>query len=146
MATLPRYWTPAFIEVFVEAMNDDADFMRTTGSFTNSIILRCLDDPDGQDVEAIYEFEDGQVVNVELWIDEAPCREMREEPFEKSAALARATAPYETWKQLDRGEINVVQALASPHYQIEGSKLKILANLGILNGMNDIAARIEKTY
>ncbi len=146
MPDAPRYWTPAFIEAYVEAMNDDPDFMRTTGSFTNAIILRCLDDPDGQDIEAVYTFEDGQVVNVDLWIDEAPCRALREEPFDKNAALARATAPYAVWTRLDRGEISVVQALASPDYQIEGNKLKILTHLGIINGMSDIAARLDKTY
>lgn len=146
MADAPRYWTPAFIEVFVEAMNADEDFLHTTGSFTNTIILRCLDDPDGQDIEAAYRFEDGQVADVEFWMEEAPCAEMREEPFDKHAALARATAPYATWKKLDRGEISVVQAIASPDYDVEGNKLKILTHIGILNGMNAIAARIDKTY
>lgn len=146
MAATPRYWTPAFVEAFVEAMNDDDDFQRTTGSFSETIILRCLDHPDGDDVEAAYHFEDGQVTDVDLWIEEAPCQEMREAPFDKRAAMARATAPYETWKQLDRGEISVVQAVASPDYNIEGNKLKILANIGILNGMNAIAAKIDKTY
>ena len=146
MAEVPRYWTPEFIESFVEAMNDDPGFMRATGSFTDRIILRCLDDPEGQDLEAIYRFEDGLVVDVELWIEEAPCDEMREAPFDKSSALARATAPYAVWAQLDRGEINVVQAIASPDYDVEGNKLKILANIGILNGMNTVAAHIEKTY
>ena len=146
MPDTPQYWTPAFIEVFVEAMNSDPDFMDTTGSFTNAIILRCLGGPDGQDIEAIYEFENGEVVNVEVWMDDAPCAEMREEPFDKDAALARATATYEVWQKLDQGEINVMQALASPDYTVEGNKLKILSHLGIVNGMNEIAARIEKTY
>ena len=146
MPETPQYWTPAFIEAFVEAINNDPEYMETTGSFTNAIILRCFDGPEGQDIEAIYEFEDGEVVNVEIWMDDAPCAEMREEPFDKDAALARATAGYDTWIKLDKGEINVMQALASPDYTVEGNKLKILSNLGIVNGMNEIAARIEKTY
>ncbi len=146
MPDAPRYWTPAFIEAFVEAMNDDEDFMQTTGSFTNTIVLRCLDGPDGQDIEAAYRFEEGAVVDVELWMEEAPCRELRDDPFDKSAALARATATYDIWKRLDRGEIGVVQAIASPEYDVEGNKLKILTHIGILNGMNEVAARVEKTY
>ena len=69
----PRYWTPAFIEAFVEALNDDPGFEKTAGSFTDTIILRCFDMPDGHDIEAAYAFEDGQVVDVEVWMDEAPC-------------------------------------------------------------------------
>lgn len=146
MPDVPQYWTPAFIEVFVEAMNNDPDFLKTTGSFTNAIILRCLDGPDGQDIEVTYAFEDGEIVNVDVWMDDAPCEEMREELFDSDYALARATATYEVWQKLDRGEISVMQALASPNYTVEGNKLKILSHLGIVTGMNDIAARIEKTY
>lgn len=146
MPSPPRYWSPAFIEAFVEAMNDDADFMRATGSFTDTIILRCLDAPDGKDIEAAYVFEDGEVTDVELWIEDAPSQALRGEPFDKNVALARATAPYETWTKLDRGEISVMQAIASPDYNVEGNKLKILSHLGILNGMGAVAARLEKTY
>ncbi len=146
MPDAPQYWTPAFIEVFVEAMNNDPDFMKTTGSFTNIIILRCFDGPDGQDIEVTYEFEDGEIANVDVWMDDAPCMEMREELFDRDEALARGTATYDMWKKLDRGQVNIMQALASPDYTVEGNKLKILSHLGILTGMNEIAARIEKTY
>ncbi|MFQ5570987.1 MAG: hypothetical protein ACE5G0_15010 [Rhodothermales bacterium] len=146
MADAPRYWTPEYIGEFVEALNEDPEFAATAGSFTNAIILRCLDTPDGQDVEAVYEFEEGRVVNVDVWMDDAPCEDMRAEPFDKNEALARATAPYEIWTKLDRGEISVLQALTSPGYQIEGPKLKILAHIGLFNRMNDVAAAVDKTY
>jgi putative sterol carrier protein len=146
MATPPRYWTPAFIEAFVEALNEDADFQKAVDGFTDTVVLRCFDTPDGMDVEASYAFEDGEVTDVSVWIDEAPCQDMRAEPFDKKAALGRATAPYEVWTKLDRGEMSVLQAIASPDYQIEGPKLKILANLGVFTGMNEVAAHVEKTY
>ena len=142
----PRYWTPAFIEAFVDALNDDPGLARTAGSFTDTIVLRCFDTPDGYDVEAAYAFEDGQVVNVEVWMDEAPCMEMRNEPFDKDEAMARATATYAVWTKLDRGEMNVLEALTSPDYMVEGPKLRILANINLLNRMNAVAAALEKTY
>ena len=147
MPELPlRYWTPAFIDAFVKALNDDPGFEATAGFFTDTIILRCFDTPDGHDVEAAYAFEDGQVIDVELWMDEAPCREMRNEPFDKDSALARATATYVVWTKLDRGEMSVLEALTSPNYKIEGPKLKILAHLDIFNRMNAVAAAVDKTY
>ena len=144
--TAPRYWTPEFIEKFVAALNNDVGFEKTAGSFTDTIILRCFDTPDAMDVEASYTFEAGRVIDVNVWMDDAPCREMRNEPFDKDEALARATATYTIWTQLDRGEISVMQALTSPDYNIDGPKLKILANIGIFNGMNAVAAAVEKTY
>ena len=144
--TSPRYWTPAFIEVFVEALNDDPGFEKTAHSFTDTIILRCFDTPDAQDVEAAYTFEDGQVVDVDVWMDEAPCLEMRHEPFDKDEAMARATATYDVWKKLDQGEMSVLEALTSPDYKVEGPKLKILANITIFNRMNAVSAAVDKTY
>lgn len=146
MSDAPRYWTPAFVERFVEVLNSDPAFQRTAGSFSDTIVLRCFDTPDGEDITAAYTFDDGQVVDVDVWIDEAPSEAMRDDPFNGEAALARATATYDTWAKLDKGEMGVMQALASPDYEIEGSTLKIMANIGVFRGMNKVAADIEKTY
>mgnify|MGYP006267604905 CR=1 FL=1 len=146
MSEPPRYWTPAFVERFVEALNTDPDFQRSAGAFANTIILRCLDTPDGEDVSAAYTFDDGQVVDVNLWIDDAPSEAMRDDPFDSSEALARATASYDTWTKLDKGEIGVMQALSSPDYTIEGSTIKIMSNIGVFRGMNTVAAQVDKTY
>ncbi len=142
----PQYWTPEFVAAFVERLNDDAAFQKAAGSFANTIILRCLDHPTGQDIEAAYTFEDGEVTNVELWMEEAGDADFRGDPFDKSAALARATAPYAIWVQLDKGEMSPLGALTSPDYTIEGPKLKIMSNMGVLNGMGEVASRVEKTY
>ena len=145
MPDAPLYWTPAFIEAYVEALNEDPEFQKTARGFSETIVLRCLD-AHGEDVEASYTFEDGEVVDVELWTEPAPSDELRDEPFDKKVALARATAPYAIWCKLDRGEMGVMQALASPEYQIEGPRLRIMANIGILNGMSAVASDIDKTY
>lgn len=142
----PRYWSPEFVEAFVEALNDDAAFQKAAGDFSETVVFRCLDTPGGQDVEATYVFEGGEVVDAELWIEDAPSEDLRNAPFDKRAAMARATASYDLWCKLDRGEIGVLQALASPDYQIEGPTVRIMANLGVLNGMNAVAAHVDKTY
>jgi putative sterol carrier protein len=146
MSDAPRYWTPEFVERFVEAMNSDEEFQNTAGDFSKAVELRCLDTPDGEDVSATYTFEDGQVVDVDLWIDEAPSDEMREEPVDKTAVMARATASYDVWVRMDKGEMGAAEALASPDYQIEGSMMQIMSNMSVFRGMNSVAAGVEKTY
>lgn len=146
MADHPQYWTPEFVEAFVEAMNDDADFQKAARNFSDTIVFRCLDHPTGQDIEAAYEFEKGEVTGVELWMEDAGDADFRNDPFDKSAVFARATAPYDVWVQLDKGEMTPLGALTSPDYQIEGPKLKIMANMAVLNGMGDVAADVDKTY
>lgn len=146
MADVPRYWTTEFIETFVEAINDDDDFQQTARKFSDTIVFRCLDTPDGKDIEASYEFDEGEIVSVEIWEEDAPSDDLRGEPFDKKTAMARATAPYPVWVKLDKGEMNALQALTSPDYNVEGPKLKIMANMGVLNGMGDVASKVTKTY
>jgi putative sterol carrier protein len=143
---VPRYWTPAFIERFVEALNSDAGFRKKAGSFSRAIELRCLDTPDGEDISATYTFDDGKVVDVDLWIDDAPSEQMRDEPVDTDRVMARATAPYTVWVEMDKGEMGVTQALTSPDYQIEGSMVRIMSNIGVFRGLNAVAATVEKTY
>lgn len=146
MPDAPRYWSEAFIEAFVDALNRDDAFQKAARRFSDTIVLRCLDTPDGQDVEAAYTFEHGRVTDVGLWMEDAPSEALRSAPFDKGEALARATASYPTWIRMDKGELNAVGALASPDYKIEGPMFKIMANLGVFNGMTDVASRVEKTY
>ena len=145
MPESPRYWTPAFVERFVEALNSDDEFQDTAGSFSKTVELRCLDTPDAEDVSATYAFEDGTVVDVDLWIDDAPSDEMRDEPVD-DAIMARATAPYDVWVQMDKGEMGATEAIASPDYQIEGSMMQIMSNMDVFRGMMSVAAGVEKTY
>lgn len=143
---LPRYWTPEFVEAFVESVNNDEEFQNTAGSFSETVELRCLDTPDGDDVSATYTFEDGQIVDVDLWIDDAPSDQMREEEVDKSEVMVRATAPYDIWVKMDKGEMGSAEALASPDYQIEGAMMRIMSNMGVFRGLNKVAAHVEKTY
>jgi putative sterol carrier protein len=47
---------------------------------------------------------------------------------------------------MDKGEMGAAEALASPDYQIEGSMMQIMSNMGVFRGMNAVAAGVEKTY
>lgn len=146
MADRPQFWTPEFIEAFVEAMNEDASFQKAARGFSDTIVFRCLDHPAGEDIEASYRFENGEVEGVELWQEDAPSHELRNSPFDKSDGLARATAPYDVWVKLDKGDMTPLGALTSPDYHVEGPKLKIMANMAVLNGMSAVSKRIDKTY
>ena len=146
MSDAPRYWTPAFVERFVESINSDEEFQDKAGSFSETIELRCLDTPDAEDISATYAFEEGRIVDVDLWIDEAPSEQMREEEVDTDAIMARATAPYDVWVQMDKGEMGAAEAIASPDYQIDGSMMQVMSNMGVFRGMMSVAAEVEKTY
>lgn len=145
MSDAPTYWTPAFNEVFIAELNRDPAFQKASRKFRGNIVMRCLDAPEGKDVEARYVVDHGRVT-LEIDRQDAPSSAIRHRPFDRSHDFARTTAPYELWVKLDRGDMNVVQAIAHPKYQVEGSKLKIMANLGMFNAMNAVATRLPKSY
>nr|WP_272504388.1 SCP2 sterol-binding domain-containing protein [Salinibacter ruber] len=60
--------------------------------------------------------------------------------------MARATAPYDVWMQMDQGEMGATEAIASPDYKIDGSMMQIMSNMGVFRGMMSVAADVEKTY
>ncbi len=145
MTTPPRYWTQEFVDALVAELNQNPKFQKTARSFRASVALRVLDTPDGLDATATYTIENGKVVNhtFETW---KAGGEMRSIKFDKKKLLARTTASYGTWLKLDKGEINVAQALVSPDYKIEGSKLKIMRHIGVFTTMGDVAAGLPKSY
>lgn len=145
-AELPRYWTPEFVEVFAEKLRTSDSFLRAAGSFSKTIILRVLDTPDGKDGTATYVFEKGKLVRHELVLEDAPSSSMRNAPFDSGKAFARTTAPYDLWVKLDRGEMNVAQALMSPDYNLEGPKIRIMRHIGTFNAMSATAASVNKRY
>jgi hypothetical protein len=140
----PRYWTKEFQEQLVAELNRDPAFQKAAKSFSETIVLRCKDTPSGTDAIATYRFDRGHCKG-EWWEEKAPSR-MRGEPFDARSALARTTAPYPVWVKLDKGEMNVLQTLTHSDYVLEGSKLKVVRHVGVLNAMNAVAARVKKSY
>lgn len=145
MSDLPRYWTTAFTEVYLKAMNANPAFQKAAAKMDETIVLRCLDDPDGLDKVVAYRIHDGRIDVVDEREGKAPSP-IRHEPFDGSRFLARTTAPYAFWKRLDAKEIGVLHVITSPDYRLEGPKLKVLRHLKVFTMMGDVASDMPKRY
>ncbi len=145
MTDVPRYWTPAFIEAFVDRLNEDQDFQRHAHRFSDTIVFQCLDTPDGRDVRATYEIDAG-FVTAHVIDEEAPSEVVRNGRFDSHSGLARATAPYDVWRRVDDGSLSIMGAMASPDYRIEGSRMKIMLNLSVFDALGKVASRMPKRY
>lgn len=139
------YWSEPFSRHYVEELNADESFRKNARKFEATLVLRCLDSPDGFDIEHTYRIARG-VVSLDRWAEPSPHTALRQKPFDPSSALARTTAPYDIWMKLDRGEMNVLGAIRSPDYAVEGPKLKIMRALPVLNAMSACGARMNKRY
>lgn len=141
----PLYATRAFVDAFVDALNADPAFQKAARGFRDAITIRVWDRPDGMDCTTTYRIDRGRVTVDDF--REAPTpAPFRSEPYAKGSALVRSTAPFRVWTKLDRGEMNPLQALASPEYSVEGPKLKIMTNIGVVNAMNAVASRTPKSF
>jgi hypothetical protein len=145
MSDLPRYWTPGFTEVYLKAMNASSAFQKAAAKMDETIVLRCLDDPDGLDQVVAYRIHAGRIEVVDERTGPAPSP-IRNEPFDGSRFLARTTAPYAFWKRLDAKEIGVLHVITSPEYRLEGPKLKVLRHLKAFTLMGDVASDLPKRY
>jgi putative sterol carrier protein len=145
MSDAPLYWSDAYTEAFVAKLREDPGFQKASRKFDAKIALRCFDTSEGQDVIATYTIRRGSVER-ERWAETAPSQAIRNAPFDKNELMARMTAPYRIWCKLDRGEMNVVQALMSPDYVLEGPKHKVMFNIGVFNAMSATASSLPKRY
>lgn len=145
MAEPPLYWSTEQTEQFVAALNQSPEFQKAARKFDDAVVFRCLDHPSGKDIEVVYTIHKG-AVTADRREEDAPSTALRSKPFDKGQAFARTTAPFGVWVKLDKGEMNVVQAIASPDYKVEGSKLKIATNIGVFNAMSAIASKLPKRY
>jgi hypothetical protein len=145
MTDLPRYWTPAFIEAFVERLNEDPGFQHHARRFSSKIVLQCLDTPDGRDIRATYDIDAGYV-SVDVVDEDAPSAVVRNGRFDSRSALARATAPYDVWRRVDDGSLSILGAMASPEYRIEGSRMRIMLHLSIFDAQGQVASAMPKRY
>lgn len=145
MTALPLYWSSDYTDALVTALRQDPDFLKASRKLDDVIVLRCLDAAGGLDVEATYRIRHG-TVELTRREEKAPSSAIRNAPFDKHSVFARTTAPYALWTKLDRGEMNVLQAIASPDYAVEGPKLRIMTNIGLFNAMSAVAARLPKRF
>ena len=137
------YWSEPYNERFVEALHRDPRFQKAAKKFDDAVVFRCLDTPEGKDVSVTYRIVKGKVT-MERREGKAPAPEIRGERLE--GAFARTTAPYDLWVKLDKGDISVARAIASPDYQVEGSKLKIMRHVGVFQAMAAVGADTPKRY
>lgn len=139
-----QYWSKEFAAALVAELRRDAGFRKAARKFEDRIELRCLDTPEGKDVSTVYTIRNG-AIEVDYTEEQAPSR-LRNEAFDDKQCFARTTASYDIWKQVDSGEIGVLAAIRSPAYQVEGSKLAVVKNVGIFRAMNAASGRLQKRY
>ncbi|MCA9667708.1 MAG: hypothetical protein KC503_19045 [Myxococcales bacterium] len=143
---MARLFTRELIEQSIDACNSDPAHLERAKLLTGKVILLCTNTPDGNDARATYEFKAGRCVNWDFEEQPAPS-EMRDEKFTPiKDGIARITATYDMFAQLDRGDIDPAGALNSPDYKIDGNMIMLLPLMQAVNSWTEKVREIEKTY
>ena len=143
---MARYFSRELTETSVEALNNDPEHLELAQLLTGVVVLRALDDPDGNDVMITYTFHKGACSD---WVfeDEPAPSSLRQRPFVPlKDGIARVTANYDTFVKLDKQQMEPADTLDSPDYKIEGSMLMILPLMQSMDSWNRVVRRMPKEY
>ena len=143
---MERFWSEASVRETVDALNVDREHLELAANLSGTMVIRVLDDPDGQDIHACFRFDKGRCVDWTYEAAPAPSA-LRERPFKPMVdGLARVTANYDTFVKLDRGEIEVPDTVDSPDYSIEGNMLMLMPYMQAVDSWNRRARAVPKRY
>ncbi len=143
---MARYFSREGVEESVQVINNDPTHLRKAVNLTGVMVLRALDDPDGNDLYVTYTFDKGRCTDWVYEAEPAPSA-LRDRHFTPMKdGITRVTAAYATFVKLDTGEMDPPDAIDSPDYKIEGSMLMILPLLQAVDSWNKTVRTIEKTY
>jgi hypothetical protein len=143
---MARFWSEASVKQTIDTLNDDQEHLALAQNLSGKVVIRVLDDPEGQDICAHFTFEKGTCVDWTYETEPAPSS-LRDRAFKPMVdGLARITANYETYVKLDKGEMETPDTVDSPDYNIEGHKLMLMPYMQAVDSWNRKARAVPKEY
>lgn len=139
------YYGKNWLEACKDNLNHSEKHLKKAKKLNGKFFFRVWDGPDGKDRKATWEFTKGTCTAVEFEAQPAPWGELRESAYDKSY-VTRFSCPYDMMAKLNKGEMSPLKALASPDYQVEGSKVMLFKMMQALNSWNEHNAQIECNY
>ena len=131
------YYGKQWLEACQKLLNESEKHQKKAKKLNGTWYFRVWDGPDGKDRKAIWVWENGHCRQVRFECRPSPWKELREDPFDKSAFVGRFSCPFDMMAKLNRGEMSPLKALSSPKYQVEGKKVLIFKMMQGLNSWND---------
>ena len=142
-----RFYSKEWVEAVVKKVNSDKEYLEKAKKLTGSFMSIITDCPDGNDVKFWIKFNKGKAVDYEYEAKPAPASfRIENEPWDKSKSLVKAQADYETFRRLQKGEINPAEAMGSGQYKVDGDMVKLIALMPYQKAYTELHATIECEY
>ena len=69
---MPRFYSKEWCEAYQQMANADTDWRAKMKGFTEKYLFVVTDDPDGNDIKILWDYQDGELVNVKYETKPAP--------------------------------------------------------------------------
>ena len=136
---MPRFYSKEWCEAYQQKANADSEWRQRMKGFSEKYLFVVTDDPEGNDIKILWEYSDGELVNVAYETRPAPS-DMRigQEHWDESISLMKNQASYATFRKIAEKEITGLAALGSKLWKIEGDMIKAMkytANNAVIQDM-----------
>jgi hypothetical protein len=143
---MARMFTRELTEEVVTICNGDAEHLDKAKLLNGAFVLVAHDTPDSTDVCLLYKFTNGHIDSYEFEEEDAPSS-FRDRTFRPMVdGLARVSASYETFVKLDKGEIEVADALSSSDYKIDGNMMMLMPLMQAMESFSGKVRALAKEY
>lgn len=136
---MPRFYSKEWCAAYQQKANADPEWREKMKGFTVKYLFVVTDDPDGNDIKIIWEYNDGELVNFTYETKPAPSSfRIGQEPWDESISLMKNQASYATFTKIQKKEITGLAALGSKLWKMEGDLIKAMkytANNAIIQEM-----------
>ncbi|MBW2733686.1 MAG: hypothetical protein JRH20_14965 [Deltaproteobacteria bacterium] len=143
---MARIFSREFTEEVIAACNADLELLAQAKLLSGDMVFLASDTPDSKDVQVRYHFDAGRCTTYDF-VEEAAPSALREQSFHAPVdGLARVSAPYKIFVELDKGVMEPADALNSPDYAIEGNKMLLLPLMQAVMAFTEKVRGLPKTY
>ena len=123
-----KYWSKEWFDALKEKANADREYLKNARRLTMKCQIFATDAPVGVDKLTIWDVERGKIKSITCEDKPAPS-DWRTTPIDKSKFIMRATAPYEVFCSLHRGEIFPFTEVLKKGMTIDGDLAKLMSTM-----------------
>jgi hypothetical protein len=120
-----RFYSKEWAEKVRELTQTDEEYLKKTKGFTAKYLFVITDDPDGNDIKILWDFNQGKLQNVTYETAPAPSNfRVGKEHWDDSISMAKNEGAYETFAKVRRGEMTVLGTMGAKLMKVEGDLIK----------------------
>jgi len=141
-----KYMSQGYLDEVKKKLEGATDeYLKNAKGLTWKMENLVTDCPDGVDKLVYWEFQDGKLVKATVQEEKAPSS-WRTTPPDLNEVMFRSTASYETYAQLNRKEMEVMQAIIAMVYKLEGPLPTFMFRMTQFMAFTDAMAEIPCEY